>query len=225
MSAVVHVTPHADDETLGCGGTLLGHVDRGDRVHWLIVTELDAVAGYSDEAVARREREIESVAAAYGFAGVHRLRLPDARLDTLPLLEVAAALRGVLAEVRPATVYLPFRGDAHSDHRVVFDAATACLRPHRAPWARRVLAYETPSETDFALAPGSGFVPNLFVDVGDRLERKIEILRLYAGSELGDHPFPRSEQGVRALATVRGAAAGVAAAEAFMLLRQVERDG
>lgn len=222
MNTVLHVTPHADDETLGSGGTLLRHVAEGDAVHWLIVTDLDGAAGYSAAAIERREREIESVAGAYPFAAVHRLRLPDARLDALPLLEVALALREVLAAVRPDTVYLPFRGDAHSDHRVTFDAAAACLRPHRAGRVRRLLAYETPSETDLALAPGgAAFRPNLFVDVGRWLERKLEILRLYGESELGQHPFPRSESGVRALATLRGAAAGVAAAEAFVLLREI----
>lgn len=222
MNTVLHVTPHADDETLGCGGALLRHAAEGDAVHWLIVTDLDGAAGYSAAAIERREREIEAVAAAYPFAAVHRLRLPDARLDALPLLEVALALRGVFAEVRPETVYLPFRGDAHSDHRVVFDAAAACLRPHRAGWARRLLAYETPSETDFAIDPERpGFRPNLFVDVERWLARKIEILGIYGESELGEHPFPRSERGVRALATLRGAAAGVAAAEAFVVLREI----
>lgn len=221
MSVVLHVSPHADDETLGSGGTLLRHGDDGDAVHWLVVTDLTAAAGYSPADRERREREIAAVAGAYRFAGVHRLRLPDAGLDALPLLEVANALHGVLESVRPEIVYLPFRGDAHSDHRVVFDAAVAGLRPHRAPWVRRVLAYETPSETDFALDPRrAAFVPQVWVDVSAQLERKLEILRLYGDSELGQHPFPRSEEGITALATVRGATAGYRAAEAFVLLRE-----
>jgi hypothetical protein len=51
------------------------------------------------------------------------------------------------------------------------------------------------------------------------LERKLEILAVY-GSELAPHPFPRSLEAVRALALVRGAAAGFGAAEAFQLLRE-----
>lgn len=218
---VLHVTPHADDETLGCGGTLLRHAAAGDELHWLIVTDLVAAAGYSEQAMADREREIEAVAAAYGFAGVHRLRLPDAGLDRLPLLELALALRGVVREVEPEVVYLPHRGDAHSDHRAVFDAAVASLRRHRAPWVRRILSYETPSETDLALDPGgAGFRPNVFVDVTPHLERKLQILELYAASELGPHPFPRSIESIRALAVRRGATAGCQAAEAFVLLRE-----
>ena len=81
--------------------------------------------------------------------------------------------------------------------------------------------YETLSETDYA-PPfyETAFLPNSFSDISSFLEIKIEIMRIYKG-EMKEHPFPRSEQNIRSLATVRGATAGVKYAEAFMLLKEI----
>jgi N-acetylglucosamine malate deacetylase 1 len=84
---------------------------------------------------------------------------------------------------------------------------------------RRLLSYETISETDFCLDTRSPFQPNCFVDITRYLERKLEVLAAYQ-SELGRFPFPRSIEAVRSLAAVRGAASGFEAAEAFQLLRE-----
>jgi LmbE family N-acetylglucosaminyl deacetylase len=119
----------------------------------------------------------------------------------------------------PVEVLLPNRGDAHSDHRTVFDAAVACTKWFRYPTVRRVLAYETLSETDFGLSPGDAFQPNYFVDITTHLEAKLAALQLYE-SEMHEFPFPRSVAALRALAAIRGAASGFVAAEAFQLLRE-----
>ena len=80
---------------------------------------------------------------------------------------------------------------------------------------------ETVSETDFSPAlPGQVFMPNVFVDIEEHLEKKLNIARIYE-DELGNHPFPRSLEGLRALATVRGATAGCKYAEAFTLLKEI----
>ena len=81
------------------------------------------------------------------------------------------------------------------------------------------MAYETLSETDFGLGTDQGFRPNVFVDIEPFLNGKLQAMDIY-GSELGAFPFPRSHEVIRALATVRGAAAGFKAAEAFELLRE-----
>lgn len=218
MSILV-IAPHPDDETLGCGGTLLRRSAEGAEVHWLIVTGMSRAAGYSPERIALRQKEIAAVERSYGFASTTQLELPPAGLDTIARKDVVAAIAAVVDRASPTEMYIPWRGDAHTDHQVVFEAASACAKRFRHPAIRRVLAYETPSETDHGLDPTAPFVPNVFVDVSDHIERKLEIAALYEG-EIGEHPFPRSERGMRALATVRGAACGVDSAEAFVLLRE-----
>ncbi|MFA7239046.1 MAG: PIG-L family deacetylase [Sulfuricellaceae bacterium] len=218
---VIVVAPHPDDETFGCGGTLLRHTAEGDEVHWLIVTDMRTEHGFSQEAVNRRQAEIQKVAASYIFSKVHNLELPPARLDTLAKGNLVDAIGRVIKEISPTVVYLPFRGDIHTDHAAVFDAVVSCTKWFRYPSIRRALCYETLSETDFGLNPeGAKFVPNSFVDITPYINQKIEIARLYE-SEMGEFPFPRSAEALRALAQVRGAACGCLAAESFMLLREI----
>lgn len=220
---VLVVAVHPDDETLGCGGTLLRHVAAGDQVHWLLVTALREAEGWPAELVRERRETVVAVAAAYGMAAVHDLEFPAMGLDRIPVGELVAAIGMVVREVQPRTVYLPFAGDVHSDHRAAFAAAYSCTKAFRYPSVERVIMMETPSETDFAPPLPEGiFTPNLFVDITATLATKLEMLRLYGG-EMGTHPFPRSERAVEALAVMRGAASGCEYAEAFMLLKEIRR--
>lgn len=220
-TTVLVVAPHPDDETLGCGGTLLKLAAAGAELHWLIVTAMTREGGFTPERIAARDAEIAAVARAYRMAGVHRLGLPTTRLDALPLGDVVAAAEAVVREVRPAWLLLPYGGDVHSDHGVTFRALAACTKSFRHPSVKRVAAYETLSETEFGLDPdAAGFRPNSFSDIADTLEDKLRIMALYAG-ESGEFPFPRSPEAIRAQAQLRGTVAGTGAAEAFMLLRDI----
>jgi N-acetylglucosamine malate deacetylase 1 len=216
---VLVVAPHPDDETLGCGGTLLRMRESGAQLAWLIVTGISEEAGFTPARVQGRETEIEKVRKLLGFDEVFQLSLPTRQLDAVPMAELVAQFSEVFKSYRPEHVFLPHRSDVHSDHRVVFDAGAACAKWFRYPSVRRLLSYETISETDFCLDTRSPFQPNCFVDISRYLERKLEALAEYA-SELGRFPFPRSLEAVRSLAAVRGAASGFEAAEAFQLLRE-----
>ena len=80
---------------------------------------------------------------------------------------------------------------------------------------------ETLSETEFSLSTkDDSFIPNVFVDISDYMDKKIEIMKIYKG-EMGMHPFPRSERNIKALATYRGATSGCEYAESFMLLKEI----
>jgi N-acetylglucosamine malate deacetylase 1 len=215
---VLVVAPHPDDETLGCGGTLMRFRSEGAELAWLIVTSANENANWSRDRLQRREVEIDEVTKRIGFSSVVNLRLPATRLDTLPVGDLIERFATVFKSFLPTQLLLPSRSDAHTDHRVVFDAAAACTKWFRYPSVRLVLAYETLSETGFGIDAGPGFEPNYFVDITEFLEPKLEVMRIY-GSEMGEFPFPRSSEAIRALATLRGAVSGFAAAEAFQLLR------
>ena len=222
MNRVIVIAPHPDDETLGCGGTLLKHQVQGDELYWLIVTAMRAQDGYSNAAIVQRNKEIQHVTQSYPFKEVFKLDFPAAHLDSLPLAKLVGAISDVFTKCQPNTVYLPFPGDVHSDHKCVFDAALACTKWFRYPAVKRILAYETLSETEFGLDPTTAaFRPNVFVDISSQLDQKIAIMNIYA-SELSKFPFPRSEEALRALAKLRGSTAGCAAAESFMLLKEVQ---
>ncbi|MCB9508066.1 MAG: PIG-L family deacetylase [Myxococcales bacterium] len=209
--------PHPDDETLGCGGTLLALRARGVELTWVIATDMDP-AMYSPERVERREREIAACAAALD-ATVVRLGFTSARLDQVPTSSLVRAVADVVGSLRPDTVLTPFRGDAHSDHAALGDAVLAATKPMRAPSVRRVWAYEVPSETEIGWREPSGFRPNAFVDISEMLPRKLDLLDVW-GEEIGEFPHPRSREAVEAWARVRGTTTGCRAAEAFMVVRE-----
>lgn len=222
MNTILVVAPHPDDETLGCGGTILKHIASGDSVHWVIVTSIQTEQGFSDDRVRSRADEIERVASAYGFAGVHSLGFPTMTLDMVPKRDLISSLGTVVKSLSAQLIYVPYRNDAHSDHAAVFDATVSCTKSFRYPSVRSVRAYETLSETEFCLrSDDPGFRPNLFVDITSFLERKLEIMNVYA-SEMGEFPFPRSDTALRAQANLRGSQSGVWAAEAFMLLKEIQ---
>ena len=220
MNNILIIAPHPDDETLGCGGTILKHKDKGDSTHWLIVTAIPEGIGYSSEIIYERSIEIQEVGNAYGFSSVHQCGFPTTMIDAIKMADVVKNISEIFHTVKPNIIYLPYRGDVHTDHHIVFDAASACLKWFRYPSVKRVLAYETLSETDATINPDiNAFRPNVFIDISSFLENKIDIMKMY-GSELGVFPFPRSEEAIRSLAALRGTNAGFKAAEAFMLLKE-----
>jgi Uncharacterized proteins, LmbE homologs len=220
MKNVVVVAPHPDDETLGCGGTLLRHKEQGDAVHWIIVTEMLEEHGFSPERIAARDREIQEVAERYAFQSVVRLGFPTTKLDEIPMSELVGKMSEAFQNIRPNILYVPYRGDVHTDHQYVFDAAVSCSKWFRYPYVEKILVYETLSETDFGMDPDTnGFRPNVYVDISRFLDQKLKIMQVYQ-SEIGEFPFPRSIETIRALASIRGSAGGFAASEAFMLLKE-----
>ena len=221
MNTVIAIAPHPDDETYGCGGALLRHRDLGDTVHWLIMTSMSNELGYSDEKINQRKHEIKKVSEAYGFHAVHELHFPPARLDHIPMQDLVVAMSEIFHAIKPTIVYLPFRGDVHTDHRVVFDSVSACTKWFRFPTIKKVLAYEALSETGFNINPHiHAFNPNSYINIDKFLQKKIDIAHIYE-SECAPFPFPRSEKAILALSHFRGSLAGFHAAEAFMLLREI----
>jgi hypothetical protein len=218
MKSIV-VAPHPDDKVLGVGGTLLRRKAEGGKTAWLVVSAIAVEDGWSESKVGQRAEEIRQVAEFFHFDEVFTLELPSTRLDQMPMSDIVAKVSEVFRVFEPEEVFVPNRSDVHTDHRVVFDAVASCTKWFRYPFIKRVLAYETLSETDFSLDPANGFQPNVFVDIGPFLEEKLRGMEIYR-SEMGEFPFPRSHEAIRALAAIRGAAAGFTAAEAFQLLRE-----
>ncbi len=219
---ILVVAPHADDETLGCGGTLLRYAQSGAQIHWLLITGMREDYGYTTAQISKRDEEIKLVAEQYGFVQVHQLNFKPAALDIMPKGELIVAISKIVSQVKPEEVFTVYRNDAHSDHEVVYDSVMSATKSFRYPFVKRILAYETISETDFGMKPeDGGFRPNVFVNISEFLETKLSILELFE-SEVGVFPFPRSRIALEALARLRGAQCNHLAAEAFVLLKEIE---
>jgi len=215
---VLVLAVHPDDETLGCGGTLLKHKDDNDEIHLLIATSFDK----NHDSYQKREKEIKEVSNQYGFNSVQNLRLKTMRLDDYSMSELIEKISNLIHDIKPNIFYLPFIYDIHSDHRKIFEAAFSCTKSFRYPFLKKIYMMETLSETEFAPSlTQNSFCPNVFVDITKYIEKKIEIMNFYQ-SEIGKHPFPRSEKNIKALATFRGASCGSEYAESFMLLKEIK---
>ena len=222
MKKVLVVAIHPDDETLGCGGTLLKHKESGDEIHWLIATEITVEHGFKESVVRKRKEEIQKVSRLYNFDSINSLGFPTTKIDNNDTSYLVNKISKIFHQIRPDTIYLPFKSDVHSDHRCFFNAAFSCTKSFRYPFIKRVYMMETLSETEFAPSTKEdSFIPNSFIDISKYIDKKIEIMKVFE-SEIEEHPFPRSERNIKALATFRGASSNCNYAESFMLLKEIK---
>jgi len=221
MNKVLILATHPDDEVLGCGGTLFKHKSNNDEIHWLIVTDIKESEGFEKSLVDKREKEIDKVNKIFDFNSLSRLGLSTSKIDEYSMTILIKKISAIINKIKPQIIYLPFKGDIHSDHKKVFDAAYSCTKSFRYPFIKKVYMMETISETEFSLSTKDDiFIPNTFTNISEFMDKKIEAMEVYA-SEVGKHPFPRSERNIKALATFRGATAGYEYAESFMLLKEL----
>lgn len=214
---VLVVAVHPDDETLGCGGTLLKHKENKNEIHWLICSSIDKTNPYYEQ----REKEIKDVQKSYNFNSTHKLDLKTMQIDEYSMSELIQKISNIINTIKPTIIYLPFKGDVHSDHRIIFEATYSCTKSFRYPFIKKIYMMETLSETEFAPSCDDAFMPNVFVNISEFLDKKIEIMKNFQ-SEIDEHPFPRSEKNIKALATLRGATCGHDYAESFMLLKEIK---
>jgi N-acetylglucosamine malate deacetylase 1 len=218
------VAAHADDEILGCGGTLARHVAQGEKVHVLLLADgVSARGGKRRAEVAERQAAARRAMKVIGAAAPEFAGFPDNRLDTVALLDIVQAIEGFLRRVKPGIVYTHHGGDLNVDHRVTHGAVVTACRPLPDSRVQAIYTFEVPSSTEWQSPQQSmPFVPQRYVDIASSLERKLEALRCYGG-EMRKAPHPRSYEGVRTLAELRGIQSGLVAAEAFAVVREVVR--
>jgi LmbE family N-acetylglucosaminyl deacetylase len=214
------IAPHPDDEVLGCGGTIARHAGAGDEVHVVVVTR-GAPEVFPAGQVEQVRQEAARAHEVLGVAATHYLDLPAPMLDTVPKYRQAGAIRSVIGDVRPEVVYLPHHGDIHHDHRETYMAVLVAARPLSDCSVRRLLCYETLSETEWAPPIADNqFCPNVFINIEPHLQKKLEAMSCFT-SQLRPSPSSRSLQTIEALARLRGATVHLAAAEAFQLVRDI----
>mgnify|MGYP000159185334 CR=1 FL=1 len=212
---VAVVSAHPDDETLGAGGTLAKHVAFGDEVHACIVTQV-YTPDWTEETVEIARTQAEEALKTLGIASASFLGFPTVKLNTVPGKELNDKVSKFIEHIDPQVVYAPFPGDLNNDHQIVARAAAIAVRPTMGR-KRCLLYFETLSSTEWGrMFLHSDFRPNVYVDIGSTIEKKLEAAGCYQ-YEIKKHPHPRSIEGIRTLARLRGMEAGIEAAEAFML--------
>ena len=142
-------------------------------------------------------------------------------MTELDLLDIVQPIERVVRELAPKTIYTHHGGDLNIDHVLCHRAVLTACRPQPGLSVLRIYAMEVPSSTEWAPPQSvTPFVPTRFVDISDTQEKKRRALEAYK-EEMRAFPHPRSFEAVNALAAWRGASAGLNAAEAFMVVREV----
>jgi N-acetylglucosamine malate deacetylase 1 len=192
VSRVLVLSPHPDDESIGCGGTLRDHVMRGDRVEVIFLTSGErGVRGRPPEEVARvREREAAAAAAILGLAQIEFWREPDGLLRGRRRL--VERLRSTLAAFRPEVLYVPHLRDMHPDHRAMARLARGALADAQTdvpPVEARMFEVWTPLQRI-----------DWVVDISPHLDAKLAAVRAHESQ----CAIMRFDEAVRGLARYRG---------------------
>lgn len=223
---VLIVAAHPDDEVLGCGGTVARMVREENSVYIAILGE-GITSRYDERERADRglvdalHARSRKVAEVLGATELFTYDLPDNRFDTVPLLDVVKIVEGLIESLKPEVIYTHHGGDLNIDHQVVHRAVLTASRPLAACPVKRLYAFEVPSSTEWSFGQlRPVFRPNVFTDISATLEIKIEAMEFYE-DEARQFPHPRSPETLRAIARKWGSTAGMEAAEAFELIREV----
>lgn len=228
MRKVLVIGAHPDDEILGVGGTIAKHTAQGDEVYVCLLSE---------HVTARKNKPdhtlfLEQVHAAKNIVGIKEILFfdfPNIQMNTVPTLKVVQAIEEAIVRFKPEIIYTHHTGDVNDDHHVTFRATMAAMRlPERGNipglprnLIKEVLCYETPSSTEWAPPlSGTAFLPNVYVDISNFLDKKLAALACYE-NVTKPYPHPRSAEALTAKAKTTGVQAGLEAAEAFMLIRKL----
>lgn len=220
LAPVLVIAAHADDEVLGCGGTMARLAGAGCKVNTVFMTDGVSAREGADDGEARRQAACRA-ANKMGSQEPTFHDFPDNAMDTVPLIDIARAVESAVARFSPATILTHHHGDLNVDHEIVHRAVMTACRPQPGSLVRTIMTFSVRSSTEWGIAKaGNAFVPNAFVDVTETLETKMEALQAYE-MELRPFPHSRSIEAVEHEARLVGASSGLGAAEAFVIVRTI----
>lgn len=205
---VLIIAPHADDEVLGTGGIIQWHKERGDTVFVNVVANRVLGHKIDDSYTTQTKKSAQKIKELLGINKYFFCDLGDEHLDE-SLIKSIIAIEDVVNTVKPDIAYIPNENDSNQDHRAVYQACRVACRN-----IDKILVYEVPSSTVH-------FTPNFYIEITeDFLNNKIKALSSYE-SETREYPNPRSEEGLKTFAKMRGMECNRKLAEAFILFKEV----
>lgn len=218
---VMVVAAHPDDEVLGCGGAIAKHSAQGDEVHVVFLADGETSRlSATEQDQLDREQAAKKAGGILGVKSHHFLKLPDNRLDSLPLLEVIRPLEDRINSIKPAIVYTHHAGDLNVDHRAAYQSVLTACRPQPYASVKQIFTFEVLSSTEWSGSDMQPFVPNTYMDISRYLEQKLDALNAYK-KEMKPAPNSRCVAHVKSLALHRGYTVGMNFAESFMLIRNI----
>lgn len=225
MKNILILAPHPDDEILGCGGLISKEVKNNNHVYVAIMTNgnVGAPELFPIEGTERGREEAKKAHALLGVKKTFFYDFPAPRLDSEPSYKINIEISKLLNQLDIDDLYIPHRGDIHKDHRIIYESALVAARPLHEKSVKRILSYETLSETEWAAPFGDVvFIPNVFVELSESdINNKVEAFKCFSEPRIKYAPHSRSSDGIKNLAKYRGSTITTYYAEAFSLVREI----
>lgn len=219
---VLVVAAHPDDETFGCGGTILRHRLQKDSVTVIFLTDgISARTTVSKTNFNERKNGTIKAAKLLNLSNYYQFDFPDNQMDTVPTLEITRKIEEVVRELQPTIIYTHSYNDLNIDHRITHNAVLTASRPYHGSPTKRLLAFEVLSSTDWLFSANRSFSPNLFIDITSTIQQKLRVCQCYI-SEIRNSPNCRSLKNIENLASLRGNFVGLHFAEAFEVIRIIQ---
>lgn len=210
---IIILAAHPDDETLGCGGTLIRLCSQKENSsHLITFTNGEGSRDIDDD----RRIILDKVTKKLHIDKYDCGNFPDNKMDTVPLLDICKYIESVV-DCIPDLIFTHHRNCNNIDHRLVYQATITVFRPQKGD-KHQILSYYVPSSTDYN--PYNKFKATIYYDITDTIDKKIEVLKLY-DKEMREWPHTRSYQNISTIAMYYGSQVGLKFAEAFELVRAV----
>ena len=233
---ILVIAAHPDDEVLGMGGTIKKLSTSGNEIKTIflstgILARRPFESRVSDNVYTKRflsqvdrklknlRREAKDAAKVLGVDQIDFLDFPDNEMDGIHLLKVVKVIEKEIKSAKPDRIYTNHYGDLNVDHKVVYNATLAACRPANFP-VKEILSFEVLSSTEWSYP--YNFNPNYFINIEKHLEKKIGAMKLFV-SEIRKFPHPRSSENIKHVARRWGSVSGFNAAEAFELIRCLDK--
>ena len=222
MKSILVIAAHPDDEVLGCGGTIAKHIDNGDRVSVIFMTNgVSARCDAGEQESILRQQSAKSALNILGVSSIYFEDCPDNMMDKLPLIEVVKKIELVINSVIPEIIYTHFSDDLNIDHRITHQAVMTACRPQCGHPVKEIYCFEVPSSTEWNSYSSNKFNPNFFIDINEFWSKKERALLEYK-QEMRAFPHSRSIKAIEALSILRGANVGLEKAESFQIERIIK---
>ena len=213
---VLILSPHADDEILGCGGFISKYSKQNYHINVLVLTNANKGAPEIFTPVEIKKLRNESKM-ANNFIGTKSLffeNLPAINLNNYPVYKITNIIDKYITNINPEIVLIPSINDIHDDHKIIFRAAKVSMRPNKISNLKKILSYEVLSETEWN-EDGKTFNPNYFIRLKKSdINNKVKAFLKYK-SQVKKFPHPRSKEAIVNLSRVRGGQVFAEYAEAF----------
>lgn len=196
----IFIVPHPDDETLGCGGTILKYPG----------SILILISKHKNN----KKNNIKKALNEYKFKNIYRLNFPATKIYQINQSNFIDKITNIVNLFKKTEIYIPSKNDLNTDHQIISNLCLSALRLHRCKEILKIYIYEVLSETNLF---GGNLKPNYFENIEDQISKKIEIFKQYK-NEIQNFPDPRSEEAINALAAFRGSQSGYRYAEAYEMI-------